>query len=88
MQPVDIVGVDIDQERRIGVAQELKQRSDYDFQSRFLEQSRGGRKRRRDGVDERERGGDGDLADSEIAKRQVNVPHRRDEKAREARGRF
>lgn len=53
----------MEQERRVDVVQELKQGLDYELAERFLERGGG---RRRDDVDERVGGGDGDLLDPEV----------------------
>lgn len=61
----------MDQERRGDVVQELKQGLYYELAERFLERGGG---RRRDDVDEREGGGDGDLIDPEMTEFQVYIP--------------
>lgn len=79
VEPVQIVGVHIDRERGIGLAQELKQGAHHIGAGEFLKLSGRGRERRRNNAEEREGGGNRDVADAELAKRQVDVPDRRKE---------
>ena len=88
--PVHIVRVHIDQERRIGISQELKQRTDHVSQCRFPKLSSGGREEAVSGdhVDEGEGRGDGDRTDAEVMESEVDVLHGREKEARVFRGSF
>lgn len=72
---VDVVGVEIDQERRVCFVQELKQRVNDQGPDGFLELGGGGGKRRRHDVDEREGGGDRNCLNAEVKKGEVEVAH-------------
>nr|POF08695.1 hypothetical protein CFP56_04813 [Quercus suber] len=86
VEPVELVRVDVDQERGVGVAQELEQWLDEALGGWGLELGGGRRERSGDDADEREGGGDGDAADAEVAEGEVDVSDGGEEAGGEARG--
>ena len=79
VQTVHVVGKDVDQERGVGVPEELKQRLDESLRDRRAKLGGGGGKRCHDKVDEGEGGGDRDPTDAEVTERQVDVVNGKEE---------